>query len=348
MLKEEKVKRTLQLIEDYLFGNLEHGFWVDFTACHGGSTSWTTSYVARHLAENSKNLERLAPIKDKIIFNQRKDGGWAYNHTAVSDSDTTANCLSFLHNFQGTQETIEEGIEFLLKHQNRENGGFSTYREDNLQQYVKALSLDGWCSPNIESTASAVNTLIKIGYERDEIKKALNFIASNQKEDGSWEPYWWSSREYITSEAIDSLGEFPNYKKNVKCALEYLTDKRRNLGWVNDFSKKYSPFYAALSLGALSINNIKIYGLASRYQINEKFIPELLEIEMNMLIDTQNSDGSFGPDFIFRIPRYDIANPSQIKKWNIEIPHENSVYKDDNRFFTTAAVYSTLLKYLRN
>jgi len=344
---KNKIKNALKSIENYLFNNQEYGFWIDFTACHGGSTCWTTSYVGRHLAENPKNLERLSFIKDRIKFNQRMDGGWGYNHTAASDADTTANCILFLLKFPDTKEAIEAGIEHLLKQHDQKTGGILTYTENDFGQYTKEYGGRGWYSPTVEITALATRALIESGYNGCEIQKSLEFIASKQDSDGSWQPYWWGSREYTMVESIETLKKFSEYKENIKLALEYLTDKRRKFGWVNDFTEKYSPFYAAISLGVLLRNDlVEKYGLAERYQINKKFVPRLLEGEISILIDKQNTDGSFGPEPLFRIPRPDIIDASEIKNWTVEIPHKNSIYTDNNRFFTTATVYSTLLKYL--
>ncbi len=345
------LKNALKSMENYLFGNLEHGFWIDFTKCHGGSTCWTTSYVARNLAENKANLERLSFVKDRIKFNQRRDGGWAYNHTSTSDAETTANCLLFLFKFPDTNEAVKEGIEYLLKHHDKITDGFLTYTEDEFRQYTNKRAGKGWCAPNVEVTSLIIRTLIESGYNGNEIQQSLEFIASEQDEDGSWKPYWWSSKEYAIVNSIEVLGKYPKYKENIKKALTFLTNKRRKneIGWINDFTNKYSTFYSALALGILLKDKgclIKEYKLNEMYQIAEKIVPELLEREIETLLKTQNHDGSFGPELLFRIPRYNITDVSKIKNWDIEVPHKNSVYRDDNRFFTTATVYSTILKYL--
>lgn len=347
----QTIENTLGLMKDYLFKNHQHGFWIDFTNGHGGSDCWTTSYVARNLAENPQNLTRLAPIKNRIVFNQRKDGGWGYNHTAASDADTTANCLLFLLKFPDTGEAIEAGTEHLLRHHDKKTGGISTYKKDDFKLYTDKDEGGGWCSSTIEVTSLATRALIESGYEGDEIEQSLDFIASRQNEDGSWPSYWWSSKEYAMVESIGVLEKFPQYRENVRRALEYLTDKRREKGWTNDFTQQYSPFCAALTLKILSKNKAKLieeYQLAERYQIAKKIIPELLEREIETLLKSQNPDGSFSPEPLFRIPRYDIIDPTKIERWSIDTPHQNSIYTDNNRFFTTATVYSTLLRYLEN
>ena len=145
--------------------------------------------------------------------------------------------------------------------------------------------------------------------------------------------------------------KFPKYKENVKLAIIYLTDKRREFNWTNDFTQEYSPFYAALALRILLKDKhrlIKEHKIAERYQIDDKCISYLLDTEIEILLNTQNKDGSFGPEPLMRIPRYDIIDISELEDWNINVPHGNSVYTDNNRFFTTATVYSTLLRFLES
>lgn len=349
-MDKNKTKNTLESIENYLFNSHKYGFWVDFES-HTGSTCWTTSYVGRNLANNPNNLRKMLFIKDRIEFNQRFDGGWAYNHTVTSDADTTANCLLFLSKFSGTNEgIIDAGIDYLLKHQDK-MGGFFVYSEKEFKQIYGDKEGKGWCSPTVEVTSLATKALIESKYNGNEIQKSLEFIASKQKDNGSWHPYWWSSKEYVIVESIEVLEKFPKYKENVKLAIIYLTDKRREFNWTNDFTQEYSPFYAALALRILLKDKhrlIKEHKIAERYQIDDKCISYLLDTEIEILLNTQNKDGSFGPEPLMRIPRYDIIDISEVEDWNINVPHGNSVYTDNNRFFTTATVYSTLLRFLES
>jgi squalene cyclase len=344
MLKN--IKKSLELIEKYLFNNHKYGFWIDFDS-HNGSTCWTTSYVARNLANNSKNLEKLLIVKNRIQFNQRSDGGWAYNHTVASDTDTTTNCLLFLFKFSSRDsKIINKGIEYILKHQDKQ-GGFFTYSEEEFKQIYGNKDGKGWYSPNVEVTSLAIKVLIENKSNSAEIKKALDFIKSKQNNNGSWDPYWWSSEEYAIINSINVLEKYPEYDENVKKALIYLTDKRKEYGWINDFTKIYSSFYAALALELIIDQRlIRKYKIAKRYQIADVSINSILENEINKLIYAQNRDGSYNPEPILRIPRSDITDISTVKKWLIDIPHKNTIYRDNNKFFTTATVYPTLLKYL--
>lgn len=335
-------EKALIEMERFLFNNLEYGFWIDFTKCHNGSTCWTTSYVGRNLAEKPKNLGKLLPVKNRIQFNQRIDGGWGYNHTSTSDADTTANCLLFLLKFPDTEKAVKAGIKYLLKHFDRKTGGISTYTPDEFRLYSNKHKGVGWCLANIEVTALATRAMIEAGYKGKEINRCLDFIISKQNKDGSWKCYWWSSKDYATVECIRVLQKYSKYKEGVEKALIYLCNKRRDnkFGWINDFTQKFSPFYAAACLGILLEGNLlEKHKLAERYQIYNKK-------EIAMLINAQNNDGNFGHEPLFRIPRYDIIDPSKIKRWDIEKPSGNSIYTDDNGLFTTATVYSTLLKFL--
>ncbi len=169
----------------------------DFGLRHGDSTGWATAYIARLMYQIDSEKSDSNP---EVLFElQNSDGGWGYNNSVPSDADSTANALIFLkQNGLDGEERYSKAISYLKKYQH-ENGGISTYTQEDLKNM--GYEGEGWSAPHVCVTALVAEVL-----EGEEREKAFSFLQNQRKPDGSFPAYWWASDIYATYQAMKILG----------------------------------------------------------------------------------------------------------------------------------------------
>ncbi len=225
----------------FLESQCHEGLYTEnFGLSHGDSTAWSTAYVARLLQQIDP--ERVKGSVEILSNLQNIDGGWGYNDSVPSDADSTANVLLFLKQ-SGLidEEKYSHAIKFLKLHQH-ENGGISTYTQENLQ--AMGYRGEGWSMPHV-----CVTALVAEVFEGDEKEKALHFLQSQRQFDGSFPAYWWASDVYATYQAMKIIGADSQ-------VIEYF----KSIGYENIFDL-----------------SIKIQALASLGLDTETLVNELLK-----------------------------------------------------------------------
>ncbi|PHM06460.1 prenyltransferase/squalene oxidase repeat-containing protein [Nostoc sp. 'Peltigera malacea cyanobiont' DB3992] len=185
-------------------------------------------------------------------------------------------------------------------------------------QYTPGTALvDGWCSPHPCVTAAAAN-LKHFG------ETSVEFLRQTQRDDGSWQSYWWHDDDYATALATQALARKRNPKdiQRVQLAIQWAAKRINTNGAVySTVHGNDSPFATALC--------VKILNLADSEE--EKKV--LLQQAVNWLIENQLSNGSWESSAIFRLPHPAVVNPNDCKCHN---------FPDDRRLFTTATVLAAL------
>lgn len=302
-------KTSLERAITFVLENRDsEGMWRNFLSrTHGESTDWVTSFSGLNLLSSEIPRDKLENTAKAVLKRQRENGGFSYNHKIVPDADSTSFAIMFLNYFGYIDELINSK-KFLDSHQNSD-GGFGTYREENIRQYYRipsGMSVAGWCSSTPDVTASA---LLVNPFNN----KAINYLVNTQNQDGFWRSYWWNSDVYATAHSIATL-PVEIYGERVFKAQDWLADE----GNISE-----AAFYIALSINTLSKN--------PKYK-------EIVKKRVKKLLDLQLEDGSWNTVPILRFP-----HPSNINPWEDQIRwREDS--RDQNRIFTT----STCIRALHN
>lgn len=322
----------------------EDGTWSDFDMGIGGaSDDWVTAYVCCAIGHIDSNVTRdlIALACQAIAARQGADGGWGYNGRMLPDADTTSFAIRAVLENQG-QCDQSSARAFLLKHQDRVNGGFMTYSAPNdLRDLYKKFgrevgSFAGWCSSHVEVTASTLESLsILEAVELEPIESALTFLENSRDLDGLWRGYWATDAYYPTYRSVVALGRFrPASDPHFAHAAKGLTGKQHTDGaWRPAASVLGCPFRTALAAETLLMvgGNVDAAIAATQW-----------------LVDRQQEDGRWATRTPFlRIPPPNVLSPDQYQGWGSNGGGRGAKYVDDRGILTTATVLSYLARYLQ-
>lgn len=333
---KSKVKNSLEKAVNYLL-NTQHttGSWTDFWLPVGTSDAWVTAYTGLGLYAyitsalyNEKTMKKTLTAVNRagrfLSKQYRFPQGWGYNINVAPDADTTAHVLLFLYQLQllpknninylkEDEENVKylsdkmknEVVNFLKQHKSSESG-YSTYNYSH--------QCHQWNQPCLDVTSSVLRSLFLIGdLDGNDLSQAWqkNFY-HQQKENGSWQGYWWAADNYTTALTLEiwKLAGFPEMKYN---PFSSLTD--------------FSIFDLAWKLWINSIfwssNNCFDCDRGILIKESYTFLTEILK--------AQAEDGAWPSAEILKVP-------PQFKK-----PGSTTLWTEDKRrIFTTATVIRVL------
>ena len=199
-------------------------------------------------------------------------GGWAWTDLpgGVPDADDTAGALIALHQLgDRSGDTIaaaEQGITWLLNLQNSDGGiptfcrGWGTLPFDRSTPEITAHALRAWALWN-----SALNPSLR-DRVNSSTRRALRFITSRQRPNGSFVPLWFGNENghddenpvYGTAQVLIALNELSRSGHEIHsgarpAAAKYLVNAQHtNGGWGGDKDLPETIEETALALEALS------------------------------------------------------------------------------------------------
>ena len=175
-----------------------------------------------------------------------RPGGWAfqYNNDYYPDVDDTAAAVMGLdrNGSPRFRQAIERATEWVLGMQSR-NGGWGAFDADNTQYYLNSIPFADHGAlldpPTSDVTARCLGMLAQLGYPREHpaLKRALEFLKSEQEEDGSWFGRWGTNYIYGTwsvLHALNAAGEDPNQPYIRKAVAWLKSIQREDGGWGED------------------------------------------------------------------------------------------------------------------
>ena len=133
-------------------------------------------------------------------------GAWAWTDLpgGVPDADDTAGALVALARLGEADaelvNAVEKGVEWLLDLQNRDGGmptfcrGWGTLPFDQSAPDLTVHAMEAWAGWREKLSTPVARRVDKA------MKRALNFLAANQREDGSWVPLWFGNEKTTTQE----------------------------------------------------------------------------------------------------------------------------------------------------
>jgi squalene-hopene/tetraprenyl-beta-curcumene cyclase len=324
-----------------------NGLWCDFNTLAGKSVDWVSSYVISSLADLAiydEFLDRtlLYESTKEILYLQRPNGGWGYNGSVPTDSDSTAWALLALSCMpQWKPSAIEKGLSYLSRHQDiTTGGGFSTYDEyDRIDEYInvedKSL-VKGWMSSHVSVTALALEAFLFCGQTNRSpiLEHGLEYLLKAQERDFSWKCHWWSTESYPTYQTAKILALCKRLDIQQYMAIQgflLLKLKNERAPSTNDWEGPQA-FDAANDLLTILLFPERSAGL----QANDL---------LKLLLQAQLSDGSWPASPILRIPPPMTENAMNIQEWGIDLMGTQVIVTDQERVFTTATVLSALSTY---
>jgi hypothetical protein len=284
------------------------GLWRDFLTPAGEASEWPTGFIATALHLAGADAGPLRRAADALVARQNDDGGWGYNEDVPTDADSTACVLLFLALTGHRGSTCRRAASCLASHQRQEDGGIATYRDPGaIRRFMgvgRWMRFHGWCRPHTEVTATAGRAL----GGGPEAAAAWRYVRSQQRSDGSWSSYWWTSPHYATLQAVE-----------LALAQGDRDAAGRAAEWVLRSQGDHGAFATALSLSILRRGGTS---------------GEPVERVLARLAALQEDDGGWPSEPVMRIPFPGDVDPDRRRR--------GLVVRDQHRTFTSAACVAAL------
>ncbi len=215
------------------------------------SPVWDTAYAMFALGEAGvdRTDPRMVQAAEWMLKKQiRKKGDWAvkvknveaggwyfeFNNEFYPDVDDSAMVmLGLTHvdtaNERYQAETVKRALEWVLAMQCK-NGGWASFDKDNdrmVFQYVPFADHNAMLDPpTVDITGRVLECLAAYGYTLDDkpVKRAIEFVRSEQEADGSWFGRWGVNYLYGTMcvlRGLEAIG-VDNHEPMVQQAAEWI------------------------------------------------------------------------------------------------------------------------------
>ena len=228
------------------------------------SPVWDTGWMGQVLIENNVKIEKSINwlLKKEIksigdwseIKPNLKPGGWAfqYNNSFYPDVDDSAliGMLLDRHNKKSKNKTIISSIQrtrnWIIGMQSN-NGGWGSFDTNNNYSYLNNIPFADHGAlldpPTADVTARCISFLAQINNKEDKaaINKAVKYLISEQKEDGSWYGRWGTNYIYGTWSVLSALNliNFKEKNKIIEKSIFYIKGKQRNDGGWGESGQSY-------------------------------------------------------------------------------------------------------------
>lgn len=218
----------------------------------------------------TQQIRADVPEQEKAYRQQRK-GAWPFSKRTqgYTVSDTTSEALKSVLMLQAipnmpqliSEERLQDAVDVLLTMQNA-NGGFGTYELARAGKWLEALNAAEVFGGIMieyeypECTTAVVMALSKFKkmYPRyratkieNVVRRAVQWIKTAQRSDGSWYGSWGICFTYATmfaTESLRSVGERYESSSTVKKACEFLLSKQmEDGGWGESYKSSESQVY---------------------------------------------------------------------------------------------------------
>jgi hypothetical protein len=296
------------------------GLWRDFVTPAGEASEWPSGFIAATLRKAGADAGALERCADALVARQNADGGWGYNEDVPTDADSTACVLLFLAGLGGREDACRRAASCLAEHQ-LGSGGVATYREAGpIRRYMGVsqwLRFDGWCRPHTEVTAIAGRALA--AFDRDAAAAAWAYVRAQQRPDGCWSAYWWTSPHYATLQAVELslvMGEFDRLGR----ASEWAVESRDSA----------APAFAT----ALSLSILLDAGVDGK----------AVDQRVSLLCALQDDDGGWPSHPIMRVPLPSTVDPERRRRFRFG--GRGLLVADQHRTFTSAVCAGALAQAL--
>jgi squalene-hopene/tetraprenyl-beta-curcumene cyclase len=171
-------------------------------------------------------------------------GAWAFEfendfYPDVDDSTIVPLALSMVRLPEDTARTraIERGVRWTLSMQSS-TGGWAAFDMNNNSEMLAHIPFADFMTPldpsTVDVTAHVVELMGRLKYDQDHpaMRKALNYIWAEQKEDGSWFGRWGVNHIYGTAGVLIALREAQQdvQQERVRKAADWLKEHQHAEG----------------------------------------------------------------------------------------------------------------------
>jgi squalene-hopene/tetraprenyl-beta-curcumene cyclase len=166
-------------------------------------------------------------------------GGWAFEfeNDLYPDVDDTAVVTLALHELGRGEDAIARGLDWLVGMQSRD-GGWGAFDVDNQALWLYKVPFCDFGKvtdePSADVTAHSLETLGTLGRHREAADNGLEWLLSEQEEDGSWYGRWGVNHIYGTGAALPGLEA---------CGIPYdHPSMRRAVAWLDSVQQESGGF----------------------------------------------------------------------------------------------------------
>jgi squalene-hopene/tetraprenyl-beta-curcumene cyclase len=232
------------------------------------SSVWDTLFSLLALSESGSNVEETPALRTAVqwMLDQQvlvpgdwsvkakhvPPGGWAFEraNTFYPDIDDTALALLVLSRVRERcgslrpriEQAIERGVAWALGMQST-NGGWAAFDRDNNKRIISAIpfcNFDEALDPHsVDVTAHMLEALASLGItaEHPAVLQGLDFIRSEQEDDGSWFGRWGVNHIYGIGAVLPALEALNQDMRApyIRNAARWLTERQNaDGGWGED------------------------------------------------------------------------------------------------------------------
>jgi squalene-hopene/tetraprenyl-beta-curcumene cyclase len=175
-------------------------------------------------------------------------GGWAfeYENDNYPDIDDTAVIPLALHGMGiGEDEAIRRGLDWLVGMQSRD-GGWGAFDVDNSAMWLYKIPFCDFGKvtdePSADVTAHSLEILGTLGVHEDAVERGVEWLLSEQEEDGSWFGRWGVNHIYGTGAALPGLEAcgIPHDHPSMRRAVAWLDSVQQESGGFGEDIRSYA------------------------------------------------------------------------------------------------------------
>jgi len=174
-------------------------------------------------------------------------GGWAfeYENDIYPDVDDTAVVALTLHELGRGEDAVRRGVDWLVGMQSRD-GGWGAFDVDNKAMWLYKIPFCDFGKvtdePSADVTAHSLETLGTVGVHRDAAERGVEWLLSEQEEDGSWFGRWGVNHIYGTGAALPGLEAcgIPSDHPSVRRAVAWLDSVQQESGGFGEDIRSYA------------------------------------------------------------------------------------------------------------
>ena len=282
------------------------------------SPIWDTALVSHALieTENEKNTtteikNALDWLKERQLSNEPGDwriqkpelagGGWAfqYSNYYYPDLDDTSVVAWAMHRTKKNiySKSIDRAANWVAGMQSR-NGGFGSFDTDNTHYYLNEIpfadhgALLDPPTADVTGRAIALLSLADLEMYEKQINSAIEYLKTEQEENGSWFGRWGTNYIYGTWSVLTALeiaGQDPQ-QDYIRKAVKYLVSTQNDDGGWGESNDSYYPpkIHRPFKSTAFQTAWVLLSLLASREEKNPS-----VKKAVNYLLSTQLSNGQW-------------------------------------------------------
>ncbi len=283
------------------------------------SPVWDTGLAALALQEADKNTNKESLsraynwLKSKQLSDEPGDwritkpdvkgGGWAFqfenpHYPDVDDTAVVAFAMAD-STVANLEEAIHRATRWIVGMQSQ-NGGYGAFDVDNTFYYLDEIPFADHGAlldpPTADVSARCAMLMAKVAQDHDEylpaLERAIEYLRSEQEEDGSWFGRWGSNYIYGTWSVLLGL-EQTNIPKNDPIytkAVKYLKSVQREDGGWGEDNKSYYDIEKYSGQYHFSTSFQTAWAVLGLMAAGESNSPEV-KAGINFILDNQQDDG---------------------------------------------------------